>query len=208
MDDVRAMLDLEAQKQLAGCDADSCLSEIAEALGADVLITGSLARVGDNTFFVVKKIDQRTATVSGQFTRKLNPAGGEEFLAMVGPSVAELFADRALRSGQVRGVPRSIAARLVPPPLAPWMFWAGVSTSSLGATVTAASCLVLAERYVAFDTLRSGSSVRGGAVLEARSTAESWALTAAVAGGITGVAALATGVSFFFVDWGDELDDG
>ena len=208
MDEVRTMLDLEAQKQLAGCAADSCLSEIAEALGADVVVTGSLARVGDNTYFAIKKIEQRTATVAGQFTRKLNAAGGEEFLAMVGPSVAELFAERALRAGQVRGVPKSIAARLVPPPVAPWMFWTGVVASGLGAAATATSALVLADRYLAFDTLRKGSSAKGGDVLEARSSAESWALTAAVAGGITGAATLVTGVSFFFVDWGDELDDG
>ena len=45
MDEVRAMLDIEAQKQALGCDDDEgCLAEIAGALGAPADIIG-LARL-------------------------------------------------------------------------------------------------------------------------------------------------------------------
>jgi hypothetical protein len=45
MDEVRAMLTHEAQKELVGChEGASCLSEIGDALGVDELVVGSLAR--------------------------------------------------------------------------------------------------------------------------------------------------------------------
>ena len=66
MDEVQAMLDLESQKQLVGCVDDSCLSEIAAALGADIVVVGSLARVGADSVFGARRIDQRSAAVSKQ----------------------------------------------------------------------------------------------------------------------------------------------
>src|SRR5207253_3240205 len=47
MDEVRAALDMEAQKQLVGCSSESCVAEIAEALGVDGVVIGQLAQVGD-----------------------------------------------------------------------------------------------------------------------------------------------------------------
>ena len=48
MDEVRAMLAVEANRQAVGCTDDkSCLAEIADALGADVLLSGAVATVGD-----------------------------------------------------------------------------------------------------------------------------------------------------------------
>ncbi len=208
MDEVKAMLDLEAQKQLAGCEADSCLSEIAEALGADIIVTGSLARVGGNTFIALKKIEQRSATVAAQFTRKLDDAGGEEFLAMIGPAVAELFADRPLRAGQVRGVPKSIAARLFPPPLDPWMFWTGMGTTVVGVAATAASGAILADRFFAFDALRNAGTAKGSELLPAKATAEGWAMTTVGLGIGAGIVGLSTGIAWFFVDWGEGDENG
>ena len=66
MDEVRAMLDHEAQRQLAGCEADSdCLAEIAGALGADTLVVGSMARVGDEHVLALRRIEPQRAEVSG-----------------------------------------------------------------------------------------------------------------------------------------------
>ncbi len=38
--EVRAVLDQEANKQLVGCNATSCLAEVAEALDADLIVSG------------------------------------------------------------------------------------------------------------------------------------------------------------------------
>ncbi len=63
--EIQAVLGLERQKQLLGCsdNSTSCLAEITNALGADGLITGSLARVGDDfqvNLKVVSSGDGRT----------------------------------------------------------------------------------------------------------------------------------------------------
>ncbi|HEY4221201.1 MAG TPA: hypothetical protein VGO62_07655, partial [Myxococcota bacterium] len=98
LDEVRALLDVEAQKQVAGCSDSSCLAEIAEALGADVLIVGGFARVDDRTALSLKRIDARKAEVIADYTHQLADAGGEELLAAVGPAVQKLFADVPLRA--------------------------------------------------------------------------------------------------------------
>src|SRR5438552_1724168 len=38
--DIKRLVDLEAQKQSAGCDAGACLSELAGAMGADLVFFG------------------------------------------------------------------------------------------------------------------------------------------------------------------------
>ncbi len=54
---VSSMLNLERQKQLLGCSegAKSCLAELAGALGADAVLTGTMARLGQ-TFQIDVKI--------------------------------------------------------------------------------------------------------------------------------------------------------
>lgn len=69
--EVRAVLGLERQKQLLGCEEDtSCLVEIAGALGVDGIVIGSVARFGDRYGINLKVIDARSsekwAAVSGQ----------------------------------------------------------------------------------------------------------------------------------------------
>ncbi len=45
--EVRAVLDQEANKQFVGCSASSCLAEIAEALDADLVVTGRIEDAPD-----------------------------------------------------------------------------------------------------------------------------------------------------------------
>ncbi len=47
MEDSRVTLGVDAQKQLLGCDQSSCLAEIAQAMGTDMLLFGRLDRIGD-----------------------------------------------------------------------------------------------------------------------------------------------------------------
>lgn len=119
LDEVKAMLDLEAQKQLTGCTEASCIAEIASALGADVLIIGQIAMVNGERIFGLKRIDQQTATVVNEVNLKLVDDGGNECLASVGQVVEKLFPELPLREGEERGVSDAIALRLHPPPLSP-----------------------------------------------------------------------------------------
>jgi TolB-like protein len=57
-DDVKKMLDLESQKQAAGCDDDSsCLAEIAGALGADYVVTGQLGKLDTRLILTLNLFD-------------------------------------------------------------------------------------------------------------------------------------------------------
>ena len=44
--DLRQMLDVEAQKQALDCDDSSCLLEIGDALGAELVVYGTMAKLG------------------------------------------------------------------------------------------------------------------------------------------------------------------
>ena len=54
--DISTVLGLERQKQLLGCGDDSCISEIAGALGVTDVVNGEIARVDDGYRLLVKVI--------------------------------------------------------------------------------------------------------------------------------------------------------
>jgi len=216
MDEVRAMLDLESQKQLLGCADDSCLAEIASALGVDELVIGSIARVGDGTVFSLKRIDQREAKTKGGLNKRLEAASGEEVLAVVGPAVQELFPEYPLRAGQTRGVDPALAVRLNPPPLDTWVFWTGLGLS--GAALLASS-IALATNGAAFAVASSDTEASvNGAPVDGKELQGTITLirgsfwTAVVTAGLAVALGSATGVSALFTDWQgvrelNELDD-
>ncbi len=206
MDEVRAMLDLEAQKQLTGCGDDSCIAEIADSLGVDGLVIGTLAKIGDDHVFGVRRIDQRAAASMGQVSQRLKAGNGEEFLAMLGPSVEQLFpvADYPLRAGQKRGVSEELALRISPPPIPTWVFWtatasAGVLGVAAGAALTVN--LVLFDQVKQRETQAIDVPQSGKEVVDVRAQND-LAATSAIALGtgavLTGAGA---GVVAMFTDW-------
>lgn len=202
-EEIRALLEHEAEKQLLACAQESCFSELADALGVDAIIIGTVAIVGDQHVFGIKRLDPVNARVVGQVTRRFQAGNGEELLVAIGPAVAELFADVPLRAGKTRGVAKEVAQRLNPPPLPPWVVVAGASTAgaaAVGSLATALLNLIQAEdlaRYKAsanpFVTTTFNDK-RGAVDASAIAT---WSLAgAAVAiGAATGVAALFTDFS-------------
>lgn len=65
--DIREMLALETNKQLAGCTGEaSCLSEIAGALDADLVVTGLMSHLGGRRVLQVSIIDTQEAAVKGR----------------------------------------------------------------------------------------------------------------------------------------------
>lgn len=55
--DIAAVINLEQQKQALGCDDDSCLAQLAGALGVPYLFTGSLGIVGGRYLLSLKIIN-------------------------------------------------------------------------------------------------------------------------------------------------------
>ena len=206
MDEIRDMLSHEANKQVLGCESDeSCLAEIAGALGVDDLITGKLSKVGDNHVLLVRRIDQRRAKVVGTYTKRLKAESGQEFLLAIGPAVEDLFTDRTLREGQKRGVPDEIALRLDPPPLPTWSFW-GVAGGAAAAGVVGMVFGILAKSAEAsFHGIANAgtqdSPAPGSQLVSLQGEATSRADAANASFGVAGSLALTAGVMFFFTDW-------
>lgn len=205
MEEVRAMLDLEAQRQLVGCDEEaSCLAEIAGALGADVLVTGTVARVGDEHIIGVKRIDQRRAEVTATFSERLSAGDGSELLTSIGPAVERLFPEVPLRQGRARGVDEEVARRINPPPLPPWAFWTGAGTGGALAVATVASgavWLLLQADYKAIGERARAEPVDGALLVETGERAQLAEIVTWTLVGATAVAGGATLALTPFVDW-------
>lgn len=210
MDEVRIMLSYEADKQTIGCDDDSCLTEIAAALGVDVVVTGGLSVVGEKSYMTLKRMDQKQGNVAQQYSATLDPAGGEEFLAALGPAVAELFPERGLRPGQTRGVDTSLVSRLNPPPLPPALFWTGAALSGTALALSTFAGATLVSEYLAFDALRSGQKgtpIDGGRLGTLRASVVGWQDATRAALGTTGALVALTGVAAAFTNWEGEAAD-
>lgn len=74
--DVRALLSLEKQQQLLGCDNDKCQADVAGALGVDWLLSGSLGKLGGEYFLTIKVLDVKAAAALGREDRKVHDEGG------------------------------------------------------------------------------------------------------------------------------------
>lgn len=204
MEEITQMISLEAQKQIMGCDeSESCLAEIAGALGVDEIITGQLTEAADGRTFLIRRINQRRAAVIGTVTKRLKIGSGEEFLLALGPAVEELYAERKNRPGTHRGVPDEIALRLNPPPLPVWSTW---TTFAASATALAASGLFYGLAYQENQFYNSGAwentdTLEGSELTgayNAGQTYEQAGVGALIAGGSLALSAL---VMSFFTDW-------
>ena len=120
MDEIREMINFEAQRQAMGCEADeACMAQIAGALGVDEIITGRLTEGSDGRNLLIRRIDQRRAEVVGTVDKRLAIGNGRRVSLNIGPAVEGLYPNRPNRPGTTRGVPKKISLRLNPPPIAP-----------------------------------------------------------------------------------------
>lgn len=72
--DLAQLLGMERQKQLLGCgtDSTSCLTELANALGTDGVLVGSITRTKDSYLAVVKLIRQKNGSVWWSASGRMN----------------------------------------------------------------------------------------------------------------------------------------
>lgn len=213
MDEIKDMLSHEANKQMLGCDDDSCLAEIAGALGVDELVTGSVSLIGDTSLLNTRRIHLRTARVVHSYEQRLTPKAGEEFLAVVGAAVAALYPEHKLRPGAHRGVDDAVALALNPPPLRPWIFYATAGGAVLLAALTGSATVMTALSYDAREQLVAGSippgqPVAAADVMASERTAETWRTALLTLGIATGVITAAAALESLFTDWWGYADVG
>lgn len=209
MDEIKAMLDQEAQKQLVGCSDESCLAEIAEALGVDGIVIGTLARVGDETVFGLKRIDQRAAKTVGQSSERLahedSGSEAEACLAAVGPAVERLFPDRPLKPGAKRGVDPELVLRVNPPPLSTMVFATSAGAAGVAALATAAlfttNALAYQSAQSATQASVGGKALEGAELMGTVDVVRGTFWGGVAAGALTVGLAATTAVVALFTDW-------
>lgn len=90
--DVKAMLDLEQDKQQLGvCDDVSCLAEIAGALDAPQLVTGQLGRVGNTWILTLTRTDRGSMQALARVSRESQGESPEGLLPQLDGQIDELF---------------------------------------------------------------------------------------------------------------------
>ncbi len=210
MDEIKAMLDLEAQKQIVGCVDASCLAEIGAALGVDRIVIGSAAVVGDGIVFGLKHIDQKNATTLGQATRRIDTQDPADVLAAIGPVVQEVFADMPLRVGAVRGVPAELALRIHPPPLSPVVPMSlaavAVGVAVVGGAMVAVNVYVNNTLSAKLASSKTGLVVNGPDVVREVAVVQRSFIAAVVSFAVASVVASAAGISVLFTDFSDAAE--
>lgn len=91
--DLERVLGFEETKQAVGCTDESCLSEIASALDADRLVSGSLDKIGSTYLFVLSELDARRLAPIGRTEHQL--AVDEAGLVPAVRDATEAFLGRA-----------------------------------------------------------------------------------------------------------------
>ena len=210
MREIQDLLSFEEQRQLVGCSDESCLAEIAGALGVDELLTGTVGRLGASHVLAIKRLDMKTATTRASISRRMVVADGEEFLAAIGPAVAELYPGYEPRPGQSRGVAAEVVARLNPPPLPRWVFLttAGAAVAvGLAGGVTALSFKNAQDDYDATVRRSLSEPVPVSTVRTHSDRVEDRALAANVLFAVAGGLALVAVLEAIFTQWSPEDED-
>ncbi len=75
-DDIRRVLDLQADRATLGCDSDKCLAEIAQALDAKRIVTGSIDKLAGGYLVTLNELDATSfvAVARGQKQLPLDEA--------------------------------------------------------------------------------------------------------------------------------------
>lgn len=154
--DVRGVLSFEAEKQLLGCSSDSsCLAELAGALGADLLVTGSVSKIGGSTLLSLRMTDLKSLKVMRRATDTF-AGGDDQAIAFVAWMARKLMSDDAEKVGP-KPVPvaASAAARETRGTIWGGLAWTGVVVTSVAGLVTgglAASMLVVSDQLRALKS--------------------------------------------------------
>lgn len=141
-DDLKNLASLEAEKQAVGCD-DSCMTELADAMGARFVLSGVAGRLGTLPVVHLSLFDARAATAVGRATIQ---APVEEFDAALGRALPELLRTLTPADSTVR------ATRT--PSAMPLVLYSGAAIAGVGAAaLSVLAGFLLSEQQTARDAL-------------------------------------------------------
>ncbi len=154
--DLRAMLDLEQQKQALGCGDDGCLAELGGALGVPYLFYTSLAKVGSRyvMHYKVMAVEEAKVVVRGMKT-----AGDADGLL----GMPQTLVDEAMKS-MFKATPKAQAIAQVPSAAkAPAHPSKPIKMSRwLGVGLTVAGGGLAAFGYSGYDSAKAEWAARNG----------------------------------------------
>lgn len=173
MKGVESLMTVEMQKQLIGCDTESCAAEIAGALNADEIIVGRLNKQGSSLNFHVFRVRARGALNVGS-GNDMVPANQGQLLLERLPAVVNTLMSGVERKSERAAVRRSEAARPSAPvsvnapesstgklrtPLR--VVGAAVAVSSIVAGMAGAAAAVVFGALMVKDVMGTAGGIRG-----------------------------------------------
>ncbi len=206
--DVRRMLELEGDKQAVGCGDTSCLADIAGAMGARLVVFGSVGKLGDTLVLHLNLYDsQRAQSVGRQFLEAKDVATLPHLLK---PTLRALL-ERTYEEQRLVLPPMPKEEKPPPPPpppkptrepLVPALVLGGGAVGVVGGALMtyfgSDPYFIYTDQLAKFKTAEAGGDVASAALLRDNSLAQAdaWnsyglALTAAgvvvVGGGVVAV---------------------
>lgn len=111
--ELREMISLQAEKELVGCEENSCLAELAQALGARFVLFGNMGKLGQLIIINLALFDNVTGQAVAR--KALQAKRLEDLPPILEGGVRDLLAGVAVGSGDVPPIP---AANVDAPPSA------------------------------------------------------------------------------------------
>jgi hypothetical protein len=89
-DQIAAMLNQEAKRQLAGCTDNSCAAQLGEALGVDEIALMTLSKIGQSWLINVQRIDVKQAR-TGAYERRVQVSSMDAVLDVLPALMTEAY---------------------------------------------------------------------------------------------------------------------
>lgn len=136
-DEIRSLLSFEAEQQLLGCNDDSCMADLGNALGVDFLVVGSISKVGESTLVSLKQIDLATIKVQRRLT-DTSAGTDDEIVQFIAWMARRLAAGDKLAGPKPKVVKRIKKVQMVEKHTTVWrnMAWTGLALTGAVAVVT------------------------------------------------------------------------
>lgn len=128
--DIRRVTDLEAQKQAMGCDQESCLAEIAGAMGAQYVIFGRIGRLDESTLVQLNLFDAVEARPIAR--EDVRGATLDEIVDRTAPATRRLTRTLLPEGTVIEDAPPPGGAG--PSPLALGLLWGGAGVAAVAGT--------------------------------------------------------------------------
>jgi hypothetical protein len=187
--EIAVLLGMERQKQLLGCSEGSCIAEMASALGADAVVLGDIAKVGDERQINLKVISSANGKTLATYTDRVG--SDDAIVDSLTRAAAHLTYEVCAALG--RPVPTGVANLQVKNPLKR----AGFVTLGAGIVVGAVGAGLLIKTNLDYQRITNATSSMPVSAADAVAIRNSGPplQTAGVALAIAGGAAIVAGVA-------------